>query len=300
MVDLKMNIDDDLNNKVINIIKENEIEYKIEKIGEGQYSKVYKGLFKGIEVALKKLKIVLNQSDTITAKELNTEINNLIFLNSDYVPKFYGLSTKKNKKGQLRYFLVFEFIKGLTLRNAMPKLKMKEKLDIISQICDILTYFHEKKFIHRDLKPENVIIADGLKVKIIDFGTSKICSKTYSSTSKIVGTVMYMAPDNFDIEVDKENNPIVVSYKADIWSLGCMIAEMFSGVKPWANRTIDVGVIESQLMNKSSFPIPSVIKQKYPKLYQIIELCTEVDPQKRIDSTTLRKMVGEINIEDNE
>ena len=289
-----LNMDDSVQSREINIIKEHEIEYKVEKIGEGTFSKVYKGKYKDKEVALKKLKYFFKKNETLFVKDLKTEIENITFLKCNYAPKFYGLWIKKNRKGNTRYLLVFEYINGLTLRNSIPHIKVREKLQIICQICEILSLFHEKKLIHRDLKPDNFIISEGLNVKIIDFGTAKICSKTYSSTSKIVGTVMYMAPENFDITIDSEDNPIVVSYKADIWSLGCMISELFSGIKPWSNLTKDVSVIESQLMMKRNFPIPLGINEKYPNIYKIIEMCTKIDPQQRIESENIFKILKEL------
>ena len=96
-------------------------------------------------------------------------------------------------------------------------------IDIIRQLCLGIKQIHDKNIIHRDLKPENILINKSNKLKIGDFGLSKKFNsyKTYTLTPKEAGTTQYTAPEILD-EEGKYNK------MSDIWSLGCIIYELFT------------------------------------------------------------------------
>ena len=76
------------------------------------------------------------------------------------------------------------------------------------------------KIIHRDLKPENIFMNKNMEIKIGDFGISKQLNKEYTLTKNKLGTEYYIAP-----EIIKEGK---YNEKSDIWSLGCIIYELFN------------------------------------------------------------------------
>ena len=139
------------------------------------------------------------------------------------IPKFYGVwNDSKN------YFnLIFGFVNGDTLNSCLDKLKDGEKAKIILEICEVLVDIHNLNLIHRDLKPGNIMIDNrfGLATAyLIDFGTSKIASHTVSKTQTQSGTIAYMAPENFCVKMNSDNEgSIDISTKFDVWSFGCLI-----------------------------------------------------------------------------
>jgi len=218
--------------------------------------------------------------DRATIDEIITEIKNLNFAECDHVPKFYGIWKGGQKKKH--FALVFEFIEGNPLRNIMDALNFEEKLSVLIQIAEVMSFIHKKKLLHRDLKPENIMVNPEKKVKLIDFGTAKIAEKTISYTSKATGTTFYMAPDNFEVDEETESDkPISNTPKLDIWSLGCMISELLSGIYPWFNLTKQENKVETYLIKKHAFPIPKEIDAKYPEYKPIIESCTKLNPIER-------------------
>jgi tRNA A-37 threonylcarbamoyl transferase component Bud32 len=124
-------------------------------------------------------------------------------------------------------YCVLELLRGpdLKTRLAEGELETKSVLDIGAQIADALSAVHALGIVHRDLKPENLIILDGERVKLIDFGIAQIGQQSGSA----VGTAAYMAPEQ------AAGKP--VDGRADVYSLGVLLFEMITGRHPFPSKT---------------------------------------------------------------
>lgn len=91
---------------------------------------------------------------------------------------------------------------------------------IIKSIAEGLKYLHAHDIIHRDIKPGNVFIDENCVVKLGDFGSCRIKNDNIKSVTPLVGTKWYKAPEIIFSKKDYDN-------KVDIWSFGCLIAELF-------------------------------------------------------------------------
>ncbi|XP_059179165.1 mitogen-activated protein kinase kinase kinase 2-like [Physella acuta] len=106
----------------------------------------------------------------------------------------------------------------------------EEAKHFTSQILQGVRYLHENGILHRDIKSSNILMQSETKVKISDFGLSKILKDQRNiDLSTSVGTVFYMAP-----EVLKTETVVIYPTKADIWSIGCTVVEMITGMPPYA------------------------------------------------------------------
>jgi len=119
-------------------------------------------------------------------------------------------------------FIVMEYVEGHTLETILNDtpgpVETKAALQILWRLAATLHEVHSAGVIHRDLKPGNIIIAEGLRPKITDFGVAASMS---GQTSMILGTTKYMAPELFEGgEVDA---------RADMYSLGFIVYEMLVG-----------------------------------------------------------------------
>lgn len=267
-------------------------------LGQGTFGTVRKGKYKGEhDVAIKEL--IFNSNEN-TAEEVVNNIRNEIKAFSiaeklhPSIVKFYGVWKQKTK-----ICFVFELIKGKDFHKVAPEMNDKEKLQAISDICDVIGTLHNKKLIHRDIKPANVMIQkEGKKVRIIDFGTVKIAKNENTFTVNQKGTDNYMSPELIkiiELDGDEENDLVhfSVSPKVDVWAIGCVISEVFSGELPWKNLVgLNFQAVRKKLLKNTPFPIPEQIKN--PKIVNLIKMACEVNLDKRCSIFELKEAVDKV------
>src|SRR5215470_4670027 len=170
-----------------------------------------------------------------------------------------------------------EFVDGESLRSVMNRfggLPLRKAVNVAVQICSGLKEAHAQGIVHRDLKPENVMIDANGDVKIMDFGIARSMEAATRLTGSMVGTPAYMAPEQvFGKPVD---------YRTDIYSLGLMLYEMFTGSQALQAET-PVAVALKQL--RETPPPPHQIEPTIPvPIERAILKCLEKDPSKRFQS----------------
>ena len=155
-------------------------------------------------------------------------------------------------------FVVMERLRG---HNLQDRIRERRPLDLgfILRVGIELTRAvhaaHKKGVIHRDLKPSNVFLAEvGDQfdvVKVLDFGVAKVTNaKALTRTGQIIGTISYMAPEQ--LESSKH-----VDARADVFSIGCILYEMLTGVPPFSAES-DIELI---LKVKNDSPEPVIFRR---------------------------------------
>ncbi len=190
----------------------------VERLGSGGQSIVYKGHDPLLDryVAIKQVAPQLAAEDKFT-KRFRDVARQLASLGCEQVVTLYELM---EEDGGL--FVVMEFVEGHTIETTLEDhpepVDPKAVLQIIWRLATGLTAIHKAGIVHRDIKPGNIIIGEGLKVKITDFG---VAAKAGAVVSMKLGTTKYMAPELFTGgEVDG---------RSDIYSLGMIAYEMLLG-----------------------------------------------------------------------
>ncbi|KAG6515123.1 hypothetical protein ZIOFF_025508 [Zingiber officinale] len=213
------------------------------KLGEGGFGPVYKGVFPdGREIAVKRLSQESQQGTT----EFKNEVELIAKLQHKNLVKMLGCCVEREEKlliyeylsnGSLDSILFGKFLLILSIcllvmEKADPdkriQLDWERRFHIISGIAKGLLYLHEDsllKVIHRDLKSSNVLLDGQMNPKISDFGMAKIYQPEDSevATRRIVGTYGYMAPE-YAIHG-------VFSVKSDVYSYGVLLLEIVCGLK---------------------------------------------------------------------
>lgn len=134
-----------------------------------------------------------------------------------------------------RPFISMEFVRGVTLRgllNESGRLPYSAGLRIARQFCAGLAAAHEVGVVHRDIKPENLILEAGGNAKLMDFGIARPVRRTTPGLTErgmYIGTPSYSAPEQLAGED--------IDARADIYSAGVMLSEMFCGGLPYGGET---------------------------------------------------------------
>lgn len=119
-------------------------------------------------------------------------------------------------------------------------------LNIFIQICEGLSYLHQKRILHRDIKTANIFFDENFKVRIGDFGIAKLLGEKTKFAESVIGTPYYLSPELLNKKPYNEKN--------DIWALGCLLYEMCKKKQPFRSekeinlkKKIKVGKIHFQI-----------------------------------------------------
>jgi tetratricopeptide (TPR) repeat protein len=134
-------------------------------------------------------------------------------------------------------------------------------LDIARQVADGLACAHAASVVHRDLKPGNVMLLPDGTVKILDFGLAKVGDLTRSKSGAALGTIGYMSPEQI--------RGRAVDARTDLWSLGVLLYEMLTGVRPFAGES--EASIAHAILHAEPTP-PSALRGDVPRAVRDIVL----------------------------
>ena len=211
---------------------------KGELIGKGTYGRVYLALnaSTGEMLAVKQVELPRTASDREDARQksvvqaLKSEIETLKDLDHPHIVAYLGFEETQ------QYLSIFlEYVPGGSVGSCLRKHGQFEEDTIKSflhQILEGLAYLHGKGILHRDLKADNILVDFNGICKISDFGTVRRSDDIYGNVENmsLQGSIFWMAPEV--VSLSKKG----YSAKVDIWSLGCVVLEMFAGRRPWSDE----------------------------------------------------------------
>jgi len=253
--------------------------YKIlEKLGEGGMGIVYKAHDSKLDrtVALKFLPQNLSPSDEDKTRFIQ-EAKAAATLNHQNICTIHDIQEYENQ-----LFIVMEYIDGQTLRDRTEMQKdapisLKQAIAIGIQVSEGLAAAHENGIIHRDIKPENVMLKKDGRVVVMDFGLAKLRVSGVSRITKegsTVGTLGYMAPEQVQgLDVD---------HRADIFSLGVILYELFAGEAPF--KGVHETAMAYEIVNVDPSPLTTLKPDIDPELDRIVLECIDKDKDERYQS----------------
>ena len=243
----------------------------LEKLGEGGMGVVYKARDTKLDrfVALKFLPPHLGSSDADKTR-FTQEAKAAAALNH---PNVCSIIDIQEHDGQM--FIVMELVDGQTLTDRKNSLTPAQAVGIGVQIADGLAAAHEKGIVHRDVKPDNIMIRrDGI-VQIMDFGVAKLRGVSrLTREGSTVGTAGYMSPE----QIQGQD----ADHRSDIFSLGVVLYEMFTGELPF--KGVHETALSYEIVNVDPPPMSSVRPGIDPQLDSIVGECLEKDPNERTQS----------------
>jgi hypothetical protein len=196
-----------------------EIEMTGDYLGGGGFGSVTRGIYRGQDVAVKKL---LSQYLT---PEMQIEFEREIMLMKDlHHPNIVQLIGASNIKGNLA--IVIEFAPLGSLASVMEKhsLSLIMKITMLLESAKALQFLHANGIIHRDIKPQNILVfsleqKSPVHVKLTDFGTARMISEEAMTVTKNIGTISFMAPESLGKNPRIEKSADVYSFALLMWSV---------------------------------------------------------------------------------
>ena len=268
-----------------------------EVIGEGGCGLVKAARYKTINFALKTSFNCLNKRSEEDLRSTIKEVNVLKHLRHQNIPIFYGLYNTENENVTNQKFnsILIERIMGDNMQEMFNKnssMNTLMKIKFCIDIGKVLCFIHNNHIIHRDFKPNNIMIDNKLNVKILDFGISKMAKSTMPTENPRCGTVLYFSPEHAEfIQEDNGENidiHIEISKKIDIWALGLIINQLFSGDLPWKEKGIrhdNAFKVLIILMQKTPFMVSQKITNK--DIIECVKNCTLNEKQERYSAEKL-------------
>jgi len=230
------------------LIAAEDIEYG-EKIAEGEAT-IYRGRFRGQDVAIKKFDQILDDS---AREQFKREVQILGWMRSDHVVFFYGACLQPNKE-----CLVMKYMAHGSLNEVLEQKKSfipEQQKRLAVEIAKALHYLHSQGMIHRDLRDRHILFDEDWHAKLTGFGLAKVKSSAFQTAKKEHELSVWSAPELF-------GRSACHTPKTDVYAYGLILWELVTGQKP-----------EEYHEN---------IPETAPKVYaDIIRECLDKDPSKR-------------------
>lgn len=179
------------------------------------------------------------------------------------------------------YYIVMEYVEGITLKEYIKQnfpIPIADVLEMGIQICDALECAHKNKIIHRDIKSQNIMITNDGRIKVTDFGIARAADgATITNSNNMFGSVQYFSPEQAKSDI--------VDERSDIYSLGVVLYEAFTGQLPFTGQT-PVAIALKHIQEK-----PPLISQFIPgfpyELERIVQKCLAKSPDDRYQSAKM-------------
>nr|XP_033793631.1 mitogen-activated protein kinase kinase kinase 4 isoform X4 [Geotrypetes seraphini] len=248
------------------------------KIGEGQYGKVYTciNVDTGELMAMKEIRFQPNDHKTI--KETADELKIFEGIKHPNLVRYFGVELHREEM-----YIFMEYCDEGTLEE-VARLGLQEHVIRLysKQITIAINVLHEHGIVHRDIKGANIFLTSSGLIKLGDFGCSvKLKNNAQTMPGEVnstLGTAAYMAP-----EVITRAKGEGHGRAADIWSLGCVVIEMVTGKRPWHEYEHNFQIMYKVGMGHKP-PIPERLS---PEGKDFLCHCLESDPKMRWTASQL-------------
>ena len=258
-----------------------------ERVDAGGMAEVFRGVAESIQgfkknVAIKRILPSLVRNKKFVSMFLD-EAKLSLFLQHANIVQVFDIG-----QSDASYFLVMEFVDGCNLKQLLDRLKQKNRrievahcIYLMLECCKALNYAHHAEnpdtqeplhIVHRDISPPNILISKMGEVKLVDFGLAKANSQIESTDPGVVkGKFSYLSPEAASGEE--------VDHRADIFAIGILMWEMFTGRRLFYGDT-DYQTVE--LVRQARIPSVAAINPEIePELEEVVRRALARNPDDR-------------------
>ncbi|KAH7909582.1 kinase-like domain-containing protein [Hygrophoropsis aurantiaca] len=247
----------------------------------GRYGDIYKGDLGGRAVAVKLTRCCGYDEDATLQlmKAFSKEAVLWAQLSSPFVVPFYGIFSVTGPA--VRLCLVSPWMKNGSLTQYLAKTPQIDRLSLMRDVAFGLDYLHsfDPPVIHGDLKGQNILITDGHRACVADFGLCILAQNsalqiTMSSSSNDHGSLFWMAPELFNDDEERLSK----NFSTDVYAFGCVCYEIFNGQPPF----FELPPNKARIAIKESRPPPRPMHPDLDDtLWMLVLECLQRDPESR-------------------
>ena len=171
-------------------------------------------------------------------------------------------------------FLAMEYVEGSNLSQVLARsghFTPPAAVTLIDQVLDALACAHGLGIVHRDVKPANILLLADWRVKMTDFGISRVDTSALTQAGSVIGTPSYMSPEQC---LGEPAGP-----RSDLFSAGIVLYELLSGAQPFTGRNMTE--IALQVINQPPRDIRLTAPELAPSLVAVVERALGKRPEDR-------------------
>ncbi len=224
------------------------------------------------------LKLILGgaHADDLQIRMFEREMQALARLNHPGIAAIHDAG--RTDEGQS--FYTMELVEGIDLlaylrkrdeAGISPQHDLRTRVQLFCEICDAISYAHQRGIIHRDLKPSNVLITAEGRPKVLDFGLARAAERDgtvptiNTASGRLMGTLPYMSPEQAQGLTD------AVDVRTDLYSLGVMLYEILTGHLPYDVSRLSVVAAVKVICEQTPTP-PARVMDHVPSDLSVITM----------------------------
>jgi len=227
------------------------------------------------------LKVMRSDSVSPEAQQrFELEAQLLARLRHPFIAQIYAAGRFNSPLGQLPY-LAMEFVDGRPLMEHARSLDLRERLELLTSICEAVQHAHRNRIIHRDLKPGNILVGEDGSPKVLDFGVSRVYGddelNAPTVTGQVLGTLDYLSPEQASGQRD-------IDTRADVYSLGVVGFELVCGRLPRELSELPLPEALRIVREEPAPALESVDRRLRGDLAVIFAKALQIEPDRRYAS----------------
>ena len=246
-----------------------------EELGRGGMGRVYRAYDPSLDHDVA-IKVLTSEGDPDLLGRFRSEAGTTAKLNHKNIVTVHAYGEQDGVP-----YLVMELLQGEDLNQKMhgsKPLPLREKVQIMYQVAEGLSYAHDNNVIHRDIKPANIMVLPDGTVKIMDFGIARVTSRNSTRRTQkgfLLGTISYMAPEQFKLGLDADQ-------LVDIFAYGDVFYELIAGLHPF--HADDPGAVMYRITAMDPRPVRELVPECPESLSYIIHQLLAKDRELRYHS----------------